>query len=313
MTISERSNPLISIVTPSFNQGRFIRETIQSVLSQSYPHIDYWVMDGGSSDNTCEILMSFEGDSRFHWISEKDDGQSDAINKGILRCRGEIFSWLNSDDVLLPDTLQRIASKWSTSGPCVIYGLARYIDQNGNDLGRCDTQSPIMTRSKLLRFGDHPKQPATFASLEHIRAVGGVDTSLHFSMDIDLWIKLAQHLPIHHINRDVALYRLHPDSKTVSAALGFSKDAQRILDRAVEQGLISVQQSKVTHNLFTARLLMSPEVGQFDKAITKLKEAIQTDKRSLPIATAIFLRYVTRKFVGESIWSVVRNVKSRVA
>ncbi len=100
--------PLISIVTPSYNQGQFIRETITSVLDQSYPHLELWVMDGGSSDNTIEILRSFEGDPRFHWVSERDRGQSDAINKGLARCTGEVFAWLNSDDLLTPGALAAV-------------------------------------------------------------------------------------------------------------------------------------------------------------------------------------------------------------
>src|SRR4051812_10184477 len=104
--IGDPALPLVSIVTPSYNQGRFIRETINSVLSQDYPNVEYWVIDGGSTDETITILREYEHDARFHWISEPDRGQSDAINKGWRRSRGEILAWLNSDDTYLPGAIR---------------------------------------------------------------------------------------------------------------------------------------------------------------------------------------------------------------
>ena len=99
------SLPLVSIITPSYNQGRFIRQTIESVLNQKYPNIEYIIVDGGSSDNTLEIIKEYEG--KIKWISEKDNGQSDAINKGFSMANGEIIAWLNSDDIYLEDAIQK--------------------------------------------------------------------------------------------------------------------------------------------------------------------------------------------------------------
>src|SRR5258708_6136901 len=110
--INDLTLPLVSIVTPSFNQGQFIRETIESVLTQDYPNIEYWVIDGGSTDETLAILREYEGDPRFHWLSEPDKGQSDAINKGLVRCHGEIFAWLNSDDVFIKEALGHVVAGW---------------------------------------------------------------------------------------------------------------------------------------------------------------------------------------------------------
>src|SRR6185295_5815973 len=121
---------------PSYNQGRFIRQTIESVLAQDYPNIEYLVIDGDSSDETVAILREYERDPRFHWISEPDDGQSDAINKGLARCRGELFAWLNADDLLMPGALQHVAAAWRAANqPAILYGLARLIDQDGRDIG----------------------------------------------------------------------------------------------------------------------------------------------------------------------------------
>src|SRR5690242_10803984 len=147
---TERERPLVTVVTPSFNQGRFIRETIESVLTQDYPNIEYWVIDGGSNDDTLQILHEYELDHRFHWLSEPDSGQSDAINKGLVRSHGQLFAWLNSDDVLLPGALSHLAKTWREAGRSVIvYGLARYVDEYGKQLGYCPAQSPTMTLEKL--------------------------------------------------------------------------------------------------------------------------------------------------------------------
>src|SRR5262249_27711741 len=127
--INDPSLPLVSIVTPSYNQGQFIRETIESVLTQDYPNIEYWVIDGGSTDETLSILREYEHDPRFHWLSESDKGQSDAINKGLVRCHGEIFAWLNSDDVYIKEALRHVVASWQEIGrPAINYGLARYIN-----------------------------------------------------------------------------------------------------------------------------------------------------------------------------------------
>ena len=124
--------PLCSIITPSYNQGEYIEETIQSVLSIDYPNIEYWVIDGGSSDDTVSILSKYESDPRFNWLSELDRGQSDAINKGFVRCRGDIWTWINSDDLLLPYSVLE-AVEFFKSHPAIdiMYGDLEFIECNG--------------------------------------------------------------------------------------------------------------------------------------------------------------------------------------
>ena len=139
-------HPLISIITPSYNQGQFIRETIDSVLTQDYDNVELIVMDGGSTDLTVDVLKSFN-DKRLSWISEPDNGQSEAINKGLKQATGDLFTWLNSDDVLLPGALRHVAEKWvQLVQPAVIYGRARKIDGNGADLGYCTGNSRKITQ-----------------------------------------------------------------------------------------------------------------------------------------------------------------------
>ena len=121
--------PLVSIVTPSFNQGRFLRRTIDSVLNQTYPHIEYRVMDGGSTDDSVEILKSY-GD-RFPWVSQRDGGQTNAINTGLAQSRGEIQAYLNSDDILTPDAVARVVRHFVERPDCdMVYGLGQHIDQD---------------------------------------------------------------------------------------------------------------------------------------------------------------------------------------
>lgn len=314
VVINDPSLPLISIVTPSYNQGGFIRETIESVLNQEYPNIEYWVIDGGSSDSTISVLKEYEADPRFHWLSEKDRGQSDAINKGLLRCRGELFTWLNSDDCLLPHALSRVAAVWiSAKQPVLIYGLARFIDHVGNDLGYCPIQSRTITLNSLLWSESLPIQPATFVPTSSVRAVGGVDLSLHYAMDLDLWIRLAEHLPIKHISADLALYRLHGAAKTVALSVKFIDDLGEVLHRAAQRGLLTEQQARSRTRLFAARTYLMPDVHNFAMALASLQAAIRDDYTLVPKAAFILFKGLLRLLMGEKFWSQLRLVRAKLS
>ena len=140
--------PKITVVTPSFNQGNFIRETIESILSQNYDDLEYFIIDGGSTDNTLEIIKEYSNQINY-WVSEKDKGQSDAINKGLSRATGELFAWVNSDYILLPNCLQKIAECYLQNKKVdIIHSNSVYID----------SRSYI---SKMVRV---PKQTLFFAN-----------------------------------------------------------------------------------------------------------------------------------------------------
>lgn len=313
--IGDPSLPLISIVTPSYNQGAYIRETIKSVLSQDYPNIEYWVIDGGSTDDTLPVLREYVSDARFNWISEPDNGQSDAINKGLARCQGEIFIWLNSDDVFLPDALSTVAMKWIEAGrPVIIYGFARHINEHGEDLGRCPYQSSNMTFSRLLKCRSTLMQPATFVPTKIVRELGGVDTKLQYTMDFDLWVKLAEHLPIMHIPQDLALYRLHTTSKTVAYPTEFVSDFNQVLGRAVQKGYLSEKQARVRANLFAAKVcLASRNKSQLPRALKYLREALYADYLCFPEVTLVLFKALLRAALGETCWSKIRYLRSRVS
>ena len=305
--------PLVSIVTPSYNQGKFIRATIESVLTQDYPNIEYWVIDGGSTDETISILKEYEHDQRFHWISEPDQGQSDAINKGLSRCRGEIFSWLNSDDCLLPQALQRVAAAWNAARqPLIIYGLVRLIDQDGNDLGYCPLQSRSITLDTLLWCENQPIQPATFVPTDYVRKMGGVNISLNYAMDLDLWIKLLEHLPIQYISHDLALFRLHTTSKSVALPRKFINDHTEIFNQCVQRGLLSERQARSRVHLFAAKVYLMPGIGDFQAALSNLKISIANDYEALPKAMFVLIKGVIRLIVGEKLWAQVRFFKTQM-
>lgn len=205
--------PRVSIVTPSLNQGRFLARTIESVLSQSYANIEYIVMDGGSTDESLEILRRY-GD-RLHWVSEKDNGQADAINKGFSRSTGEIRAYLNSDDTLEPDAIAKVVAFFAEHPDVdMVYGDANYIDEQDRVTGSYNTAEYSFER---LMFDCCICQPATFWRSSIARLVGEFDVSLHLVMDYDYWLRLDRAGgTIHHMSTLLANSRLYADTKTLS-------------------------------------------------------------------------------------------------
>lgn len=211
MSSSQESFPTVTVVTPSFNQGRFIRETIDSVLSQDYPAIEYIVMDGGSTDETVSILESY-GD-RLSWQSEPDHGQSHAINKGWKRATGEILAWLNSDDTYLPGAISKVVA-YLQSHPEIdlVYGDSFHISEDGQALGQFPSEPFAKDRLKETCF---IAQPATFVRRSVIEQVGFIRESLRYCMDYDLWIRISEQYRLQYVPIPVASIRLHKDCKTV--------------------------------------------------------------------------------------------------
>jgi glycosyltransferase involved in cell wall biosynthesis len=221
------NRPLVTVVTPSFNQGRFIRETIESVLSQGYPHIEYIVMDGGSTDETLEILRSY-GD-RLTWISARDRGQADAINKGWRRARGAIIAYLNSDDTFLPDAVERAVScllEHPEAG--AVYGEGYHVDEAGTIMERYPTEPFSTARLEETCF---ICQPTVFLRREMIERVGYLEESLRYCLDYDLWIRVSKVATFAYTPHYLATTRLHADTKTLGERVPFHAEIMRMLYR----------------------------------------------------------------------------------
>jgi glycosyltransferase involved in cell wall biosynthesis len=206
--------PLVSIITPSYNQARFLQQTIDSVLSQDYPNLEYIIVDGGSTDGSFEIIQKNAGRLAW-WVSEPDQGQTDAINKGFAHAHGEIFAWLNSDDTYQPEAISQ-AVEFILAHPeaALVYGDANLLDENGNIIGRFPARQTNLTG--LLRGSVHIPQQATFFWARYWKQVGPLDPSFHFAMDYDLWVRLAKLAPLLYIPRLWANFRLHGQGKSVT-------------------------------------------------------------------------------------------------
>lgn len=209
--------PKISIVTPSYNQGAFIEETIRSVLLQNYPNLEYVVIDGGSTDASVEIIRKYERWISF-WVSEKDNGQSEAINKGIEKTGGTILNWINSDDYYLPEAFQKIATNFIQSPYIdVLCGTEYLLSENGDLEVTPGTTVLNTVYDTILKA--HIDQPPTFFKRTFFESIGGISNDLSYTMDAEFWlrylIKFGQNR-IKKINDALTVFRLHENSKTIS-------------------------------------------------------------------------------------------------
>lgn len=234
--------PRITIITPSFNQGAFIEETIKSVLGQGYPDLEYLVMDGGSTDNTVEILKKYEG--RLKWVSEKDRGQSDAINKGIRAATGEIIAYLNSDDLYEKGALEK-AAKYLAAHPESMWvtGRCRIIDTNGCEVRKTITAYKNFLLSRysynILLVTNFISQPATFMRKRAFSKFGLFDENQHRVMDYDFWLRLGHDHPPGVLSDYLASFRVHPGSKTSSSFRHTFKEELEVARKHTDSSLIN--------------------------------------------------------------------------
>ncbi|MCS6951950.1 MAG: glycosyltransferase family 2 protein [Bryobacterales bacterium] len=219
--------PLVSIVTPCLNAADYLEQAIQSVLAQDYPHIEYIVMDGGSTDDTVAILRKYEG--KLTWVSEPDRGQSDAINRGFLRSRGRIFAFLCADDAYLPGAVST-AVRHLLANPDYggVYGQAWLVDEQGNRL------RPYPTRpfdARRLQWECFICQPAVFLWREIFAEAGMLDAQLHYGLDYDLWIRISQKHRLLQLDAFLALCRMHARTKTLRSRREVYRENIRIVRR----------------------------------------------------------------------------------
>lgn len=221
-----RDQPLVSIVTPSFNHGHFIRDTIESVFAQDYKNIEYVVIDGGSSDDTIEILTSYG--ERLSWVSEPDRSQSDAINKGLRRTHGEIVTWLNSDDILLPGAVSRVIEEFQKDQSAgLVYGATHFVDRDEQLLVNQLPPSPQLWA--LMSTYDYLCQPSSFFRRSALMAVGLVDETLRFAMDYDLFIRLSAYAPARMIPHQLSITRIYDETITRTGGRARYRELKGIL------------------------------------------------------------------------------------
>lgn len=260
--------PRITIITPSLNQGKFIEETICSVLNQNYPNLEYIIIDGGSTDETVDIIKKYENRIAY-WVSEPDKGQSDAINKGLALATGDIFNWLNSDDVYLPDTLLSVGRYFLDTNLNVLCGREYLWFPDGR---KELTNGSIIcsTLEETIAIG-HIQQPPTFFRLPIVKLLRGVAEDLHFCMDAELWVNYLTYFGLEGVKKvDLVtnLFRMHQAAKTSNLKSVFFRDKFNILVSllySLESVDLSNQLLKdviATNLYFSKRYSFSPLVNQ---------------------------------------------------
>lgn len=233
---------LVSIITPSFNQASYLEQTLQSVLDQDYADIEYLVIDGGSTDGSANIIKKYE--SRLaYWVSEKDSGQADAINKGMARAKGDIVAWLNSDDYYLPDAVAAAVKAFDANPDAVlVYADMLAVDERGQTFNTFRYRQ--LTLEDLLSF-QIIGQPAVFMRRDAFERAGGLDLSYHFLLDHHLWIRIAAQGRILHVPQTWAAARYHPAAKNRAQAAAFGRDAFRILEYVEQDNYLAPTVAKI--------------------------------------------------------------------
>jgi glycosyltransferase involved in cell wall biosynthesis len=219
--------PEIAVVTPSFQMAGFLGETIESVLAQGWPRLDYLVMDGGSRDGTRELLESYS--DRIRWVSEPDGGQADAINRGFARTRGTIFAFLNADDTYRRGALAAAAAGFDANpGAAVVYGDADIVDAAGDIVLPYPTES--FDRSRL-QHACPLSQPAAFVRRDAWEEAGGLDANLRYALDYDLWIRLSEDHAFARIPETLASSRMHAANKSLGERGGLYRESVEVVRR----------------------------------------------------------------------------------
>jgi glycosyltransferase involved in cell wall biosynthesis len=257
----------VSVITPSLNQGRFIRHTIDSVLKQNIHNIEHIIIDGGSTDETISILKQYP---HLKWISQPDRGQSDAINKGFAMSCGNLIAWINSDDYYLPGALQAVCELFQANPHVsLLSGNTVFVDEHDNITFRT---APTMTKWRLFHpwhNGTGIFQPGTIFRREVFEQCGPLDITLQYAMDYDFFLKAVERFAIHHLERDIACFRSYDESKTGHGYGSFRKERKRVLLRHLhKKNLSKTIWSAICLHIYNTRQDVEEAIGQYQLGCT---------------------------------------------
>lgn len=283
--------PLVTIVTPSYNQGRFLEDTILSVLNQNYPNIEYFICDGGSTDESVEIIQKYS-DKISWWVSEKDRGQADAINKGWKRSSGKYIGWINSDDLLLPDAIST-AVEYLESHPNIgfVFGDIEIIDEFGRVLQK--RQFEEFDLIKLVRTAGWISQQGNLFRKTIYETIGELDINLHFQLDLDYWIRVGLVSKVGYIPRVLGRFRRYDQSKTGSSSYIAAEDILRIYGKLFSNPMIPFDLIKFEKEAWSNAYLYSSVAmygsNRLHEAFSRLQKAVKFNPNL--IFTKKFLKF----------------------
>lgn len=235
--------PKISIVTPSYNQGQFIEETILSILNQNYPNLEYIIIDGGSTDNTVEIIKKYE-DKITYWVSEPDKGQAHAINKGFEKCTGDFFCFINSDDFYNANALKELVSQFTSIDVILVYSNVDRVDENNNNLGRTWEIFDYNFTSNLIFRGCPFPQPGVMFRTKALKRIKGMDSSFNLSFDYKCFLEMSFMGVFAQTNFICANFRTHKNQKTFTGSIKETDEMLRILKPYLNDKRLAVIQRK---------------------------------------------------------------------
>lgn len=271
-------NPLVSIITPSFNQAEFLEETITSVITQDYPNIEYIVIDGASTDGSLEIIKRYASKIKY-WVSEPDHGQAEAINKGFLKATGEIIAWINSDDYYLPGTISSVVSAFQKYEDCgLVYGDLLSVDKDGvifNILRYGDWGLDELMRFNIIG------QPSVFMKHEALKKAGYLEKDFHYMLDHNLWLKIASVSKIKYIPELWSAARYHEGAKNLLHAAAFGGEAYKVVEWMEQQDVISKKlmqdRNKIMGGAHWINARYLSEAGEYKKSVKSYYRCLLVD------------------------------------
>jgi glycosyltransferase involved in cell wall biosynthesis len=291
--------PLVSIVTPSFNKGPFIEETIQSVRDQTYKNIEHIVVDAGSTDETIPVLRKYN--THLQWISEPDKGQSDAINKGWRMAKGEIIAYLNADDTYLPDTVESVVAFFEKNPDVqMVYGNGIITDEYGNN-ERVISHGEF-TLKDLVFCRDMVFQPSVFLRREVFTTIGEVDVNLHLAMDLDYWLRTALVYKTSYLPKSLSVAKIYQDAKSSALMFRYVKEYEYILEKLFASASIPSEifqyKKKAYTFIYTKGGLDYLHATMVQDGVSYLWKAFRLNPAICVVdAAVLFLRYARKKII----------------